>query len=85
MECLSSDVSAPELGYHPDGLTEQVIDALLREVDGALAAKPRSGPPLLDGPSAQRRYRRRTRRSVAAVVRALPACGPAGGAGGWAA
>lgn len=70
------------LRFSPDGLTEQVIDALLREVDGAVAARPRSGSLLLDGTSAQRQCRRRARRSVAAVVRALPACCPAGG---WAA
>jgi hypothetical protein len=71
--------------FSPDGLTDQIIEVLLREVDGAAAAKPRSAGTLLDGTSAQRRYRRRARRSVAAVVRALPVCGPAGGADGWAA
>jgi hypothetical protein len=71
--------------FAPDGLTEQVIDVLLREVDGAAAVRPRSGSLLVDGTRAQRRYRRRARRSVAAVVRALPVCGPADGTDGWAA
>ena len=71
--------------FSPDGLTEQVIDALLREVDGAAAAKPRPTSALMDGTGAQRRCRRQARRSVAAVVRALPVRGATGGPGGWAA
>ena len=70
--------------FSPDGLTEQVIDALLREVDGAAAGKPRPTSALMVGTGAQRRYRRHTRRFVAAVVRALPARAT-GGTGGWAA
>jgi hypothetical protein len=70
--------------FSPDGLTEQLIDALLREVDGAAVAKPRPTSALMDLTGAQRRHRRRARRSVAAVVRALPRR-TTGGAGGWAA
>ncbi len=69
--------------FSPDGLTEQLIDVLLREVDVAGAVLPR--PSSMDETTAQRRYRRRTRRSVAAVMRALPVHGTAGGPGGWAA
>ncbi|MGH3872395.1 MAG: hypothetical protein ACRDSR_12930 [Pseudonocardiaceae bacterium] len=71
--------------FSPDGLTEQMIDVLLREVDGAAVVKPRPSLVLMDGTGAQRRYRREARRSVAAVVRALPGRGVAGGPGGWAA
>jgi hypothetical protein len=71
--------------FSPDGLTEQLIDALLKEVDVAVAVWPRPSSPLMDEAAAQRRYRRRARRSVAAVVRALPVRGSAGGSGGWAA
>lgn len=71
--------------FSPDGLTEQLIDALLREVDAAGAVCPRPSSALVDETAAQRRYRRRARRSVVAVVRALPVRGAAGGSGGWAA
>jgi hypothetical protein len=71
--------------FSPDGLTEQLIDALLREVDGVAVALPRPSSALMDDTSAQRRYRREARRSVAAVVRALPVRGTVGGPGGWAA
>lgn len=71
--------------FSPDGLTEQLIDVLLREVDVAGAVWPRPSSALMDETAVQRRYRRRARRSVAAVVRALPVRGSAGGPGGWAA
>jgi hypothetical protein len=71
--------------FSPDGLTEQLIDVLLREVDVAGAVWPRPSSALRDETSTQRRYRRRAWRSVAAVVRALPVRGSAGGSGGWAA
>ena len=75
--------------FSPDGLTEQLIDALLREVDVAGAVWPRPSSALMDETAAQRRYRRRARRrarrSVGAVVRALPVHGTAGDSGGWAA
>lgn len=71
--------------FSPDGLTEQLIDALLREVDVAGAVWPRPSSTSMDEKAAQRRYRRRARRSVAAVLRALPVRGTAGGSGGWAA
>jgi hypothetical protein len=71
--------------FSPDGLTEQLIDALLREVDVAAAVWPPPSSALMDETTAQRRYRRRTRRSVAAVVRTLPVRGTARDPGGWAA
>jgi hypothetical protein len=71
--------------FSPDGLTEQLIDVLLREVDGATVVWPRPSSVLMDEMAAQRRYRRQARRTVAAVVRALPVQGTAGGPGGWAA
>lgn len=71
--------------FSPDGLTEQMIDVLLREIDGAAVAKPRPSSTLMDGTAAQRRYRREARRSVAAVVRALPRSGALSGPDGWAA
>jgi hypothetical protein len=58
--------------FSPDGLTEQIIDVLLSEVDVAAVAKPRPTSALMDGRAAQRRYRRQARRSAAAMVRALP-------------
>ena len=71
--------------FSPDGLTEQLIDVLLREMDVAGVGKPRPSSALMDGTGAPRRYRRRARRSVGAVVRALPVHGTAGGPDGWAA
>jgi hypothetical protein len=71
--------------FSPDGLTEQMIDVLLREVDGAASVKPRPSSVLMDGTGAQRWSRRAARRSVAAVVRVLPVRGVAGGRDGWAA
>jgi hypothetical protein len=71
--------------FSPDGLTERLIDVLLREVDVAGAVWPRPSSGLMDETAAQRRYRRRARRSVGAVVRALPVHGTGGGPGGWAA
>jgi hypothetical protein len=71
--------------FSPDGLTEQLIDALLREVDVAGSVWPRPSSALMDETTAQRRCRRRTRRSVAAVMRALPVHGTAGAPDGWAA
>ena len=69
--------------FSPDGLTEQVIDALLREVDVVTMVKPRAASVLVDGVAVRRRWRRGTRRSVAAVVRALPVRdGAAGGPDG---
>jgi hypothetical protein len=71
--------------FSPDGLTEQMIDVLLREVDVAGVGKPRPSSALMGETAAQRRYRRQARRSVAAVVRGLPVRGTAGGPGGRAA
>jgi hypothetical protein len=71
--------------FSPDGLTEQLIDVLLLEVDVAGAMWPRPSSVLMDETAVQRRYRRRARRSVGAVVRALPVRGTGGGSGGWAA
>lgn len=63
----------------PDGLTEQMIDALLREVDVAAVVTPR---PSVDGQAAQRRYGREVRRCASAVVHVLPLCGVAFGPDG---
>jgi hypothetical protein len=71
--------------FSPDGLTEQMIDVLLREVDVAGTGRPRPSSALMGETAAQRRYRGRARRPVAAVVWALPARGTTGGPGGWAA
>jgi hypothetical protein len=71
--------------FSPDGLTEQLIDVLLREVDVAAVITPRPTSVLMDGQAAQRRYRRKARRCASAVVRALPVRGVAGGPDGWAA
>jgi hypothetical protein len=71
--------------FSPDGLTEQLIDVLLREVDVAGVGKPRPVSASMTGQAAQRRCRREARRSVAAVVRALPVHGTAGGPNGRAA
>lgn len=71
--------------FSPDGLTEQLIDVLLREVDVAAVITPRPTSVLRDGQAAQRRYRREARRYASAVVRALPVRGVAGGPDGWAA
>jgi hypothetical protein len=71
--------------FSPDGLTEQVIDVLLRELDVAAAAKPCSTSALMDGPAVLRRCRREARRCASAVVRVLPVRGAVGGSDGWAA
>jgi hypothetical protein len=71
--------------FSPDGLTEQLIDVLLRELDRAAVPAPRPTSALMDGTAAQRRYRREARRYASAVVRALPLRGVAGGPDGWAA
>ena len=59
-------------GYYPDGLTEEVIDALLGEVDAAVAVSAGPSGALLDGSAAVRRDRRVARRAAGAVVRVLP-------------
>lgn len=64
-------------GHYPDGLTEEIIDALLRELDTAVLTKPRPTSALMDGTGTQRRHRRLARRSAAAVVRAWAARGVA--------
>jgi hypothetical protein len=75
------------MSFSPDGLTEQVIDALLREVNAAVAGpratstlqagtvvRPVRGvPPLFaDRDAALRRERRRANRALARVARSLP-------------
>jgi hypothetical protein len=72
-------------GFSPDGLTEQLIDVLPREVEVAVVPRPRPASVLVEGTAAQRRYRREARRCASAVVRALPVRGVAGGLDGWAA
>jgi hypothetical protein len=71
--------------FSPDGLTERLIDVLLREVEGAAAVPPRPGSALVGGQAALRRYRREARRCASAGVRVLPVRGAAGGPDGWAA
>lgn len=73
-----------EPGHYPDGLTEQTIDALLRDLDMAAITKPRPASALMTETGTQRRHRRQTRRYAAAVARAWPACGT-DGPDGWAA
>lgn len=75
-----------EPSHYPDGLTEQAIDELLRELDVAVMAKPRPTTPLMDGTGAQRRNRRQAHRYASAVSRAWSARGATDGTpGGWAA
>jgi hypothetical protein len=76
-----NDTEFPER-FSPDGLTEQVIDALLREVEVVPMARPRAGSALVDDVAVRRRWRRGARRSVTAVVRALPVRGVAAGPDG---
>lgn len=71
--------------FSPDGLTEQLVDVLLREVEVAAVITPHPTSVLMDGQATQRRYRRKARRYASAVVRALPVRGAAGGPDGWAA
>lgn len=52
--------------FSSDGLTERLIDLLLRE--GAAAVKPRPGSVLVDGQAVLRRYRRQPQRRTSAVV-----------------
>jgi hypothetical protein len=73
-----------EPGHYPDGLTEQNIDALLRELDTAIT-KPRPTSALIDETDAQRRHRRQARRHAAAVARAWPSHAATDDPGGWAA
>lgn len=70
------------MSFHPDRLTEQVIDALLREVDAAVAG-PRATSALRAGTAAEWRQRRMERRAVAVPVPALPLV--SSGPDGWAA
>lgn len=59
-------------GFAPDGLTIDVIDALLSEMEGHWATSARPTSALLDGSAVLRRERRSTRRAIGSVVRALP-------------
>lgn len=58
--------------FYPDGLTVDVIDALLSEMEGHWVTSARPTSALVDGSAALRRERRTTRRAIGAVVRALP-------------
>jgi hypothetical protein len=58
--------------FYPDGLTREVIDALLSEARADWDKPGRATTALLDGSAAQRRERRAARRAFGAVVRALP-------------
>ncbi|MGH3792174.1 MAG: hypothetical protein ACRDRU_08840 [Pseudonocardiaceae bacterium] len=68
--------------FSPDGLTEQIIDVLLTELDVTISARPRPASALMDGTAAQRQHRRQARRSAAAVVRTLPLHGAISGCDG---
>lgn len=70
MEGYTSGEAEP--GYHPDGLTESVIDLLIEQAHHAIASAPRPTSALVDGSAAERRRRRMQRRAVAAVLRGLP-------------
>ncbi|SMD14132.1 hypothetical protein [Kibdelosporangium aridum] len=63
--------------HFPDGLTRDIIDALIAEafdtIDEA-AAEPTSA--LLDGPAARRWTRRVERRTITGTVRTLPVSRP---------
>ncbi|MGB3439046.1 MAG: hypothetical protein WBA97_09880 [Actinophytocola sp.] len=58
--------------YYPDGLTSEVIDALLSEAAVAWSMAPRPTSRLLDDTAELRRERRAARRGIGAVVRVLP-------------
>ena len=62
--------------YSPDGLTRDMIEALLAEAREVWARLPRPTSALLDGSAARRAARRRERQVCTAVVRALPAARP---------
>ncbi|MGH3686951.1 MAG: hypothetical protein ACRDRU_24795 [Pseudonocardiaceae bacterium] len=64
-------------GFSPDGLTEQLINVLLREVEVAAAPRPRPASVLVEVQAAQRRYRRAARRGVSGGRWWCSACGPA--------
>jgi hypothetical protein len=66
------DGNEDRTGFSPDGLTEQIIDSLLRQVGVAAGPHPQPTSALTDGTAVQRRYRSKARHSVAAVMRALP-------------
>jgi hypothetical protein len=68
------------MSFSPDGLTEQVIDELLRKVDAAVAG-PRATSALRAGMGAERRQRRMEHRAVAMPVHALPLV--SAGLDGW--
>ncbi|MGB3444461.1 MAG: hypothetical protein WBA97_37460 [Actinophytocola sp.] len=57
---------------HPDGLTSEDIDQLLREAAAHWTVSARPTSAFLDGTAEQRRVRRTARREIGAVVRVLP-------------
>ena len=58
--------------HYPDGLTSEVIDALLNEAEASWSTAARPTSRLLVGGVAPRHERRAARRGLGAVVRALP-------------
>lgn len=72
MEASKIDAGWPWPVYS-DGLTSEVIDALLREAKLYWSTAPRPTSRLLDDTAELRRERRAMRRGIGAVVRSLPA------------
>ncbi|MFI9011007.1 hypothetical protein ACIGNX_27610 [Actinosynnema sp. NPDC053489] len=68
--------------FSPDGLTEDLIDALITAVADELADLPPASSALLDGSALKRRDRREERRTLGGTVRVLrtsvPQSGPMG-------
>jgi hypothetical protein len=62
--------------FYPDGLTAELIEALLIEAEALWSAPPRATSALLDGSAVERRCRRMSQRTIGAIVRALPTAQP---------
>ncbi|MBB5807035.1 hypothetical protein F4560_006803 [Saccharothrix ecbatanensis] len=60
-----------EARFSPDGLTEEVIDALISAVDDELAEMPSPTSRLVDGPAWNRWGRRYVERTLSSTVRVL--------------
>jgi hypothetical protein len=73
VQTMGDEMEANETntGWYPDGLTPDVIDALLSEMETHWSTQVRPSG-LADGAAVERRERRTARRAIGAVVRALP-------------
>ncbi|WP_309116747.1 hypothetical protein [Saccharothrix sp.] len=71
-----------EQQFSPDGLTEDVIDALLAQVADELAELPPATSALLDGSARTRRDRRVVERQLGGTVRVLRVHGLSSGSVG---